>query len=134
MKSTTLKARIANELNIPVSLVAARTIPSSRSDRWVDVRIRPTQPFNGLTLSYAAEFPELHRRVALAIVYGEQFARGQAVGGNVTYHHISLFESQWDRFVGALNAIAACANPDATLERRLEVAFAWLNHRTITPV
>jgi hypothetical protein len=131
MKSTLLKSRIAHELGLKPGQVAVRTIPSVKADKWVDVRIRIKAGAPGLgDFEYPARYSELHRRIALAIVYGEEFARKQSAGGNIGAFSISLFESQWDRFVETLDAVATCAEPDADAARKLEIALVYLANRS----
>lgn len=128
MKSNELKQRFASELNVKPSALAVRTIPSTRADKWVEIRIRPdAASLHKHGLSYTAQFSELHRRIALAIVHGVDFARGQAVGGNVQLHSISLFESQWVRFCETMAAVYTCCAGDS--ESKLAVAFSYLNTR-----
>lgn len=131
MKSTLLKSRIARELGLKPAQVAVRTIPSVKPDKWVEVRVRPdAASLQRHALVYTSPgFSDLQRRIALAIVYGAEFARKQSAGGNIGAYSFSLFESQWDRFVETLDAVATCAEPDADAARKLEIALEYIANR-----
>lgn len=128
MKTNELKNVVVRELGLKSSQIAVRTLPSVDLDKWVEVRVRP-QPltYTAADLVYQSSFTDLHRRIALAIVYGPEFARKQSTGGNIGLHSISLFASQWVRFCETLAAVRQCCSP--TTVNTFEVALSYLNTR-----
>lgn len=126
MKTNELKNVVVRELGLKSSQIAVRTIPSVKADKWVDVRIRPLAVHPELVYNHPG-FTELHRRIALAIVYGPEFALKQSAGGNIGVYSISLFASQWVRFCETLAAVRTCCSP--TTVNTFEVALSYLNTR-----
>ncbi|NOS67789.1 MAG: hypothetical protein HOO67_05510 [Candidatus Peribacteraceae bacterium] len=130
MNSKQIKSELKSRFDLTV---AVRTIPSVRPDRWIEARIRPDEAsLLKHALTFPAMFPELLRRAALAVVYGVDFAKGQAAGGNIGQYSITLFESQWTRVFEALSAVKTCS--DGTRETDIRCLFSYLEARNaLTP-
>lgn len=126
MNSNQVKAEIKRRFNV---VAAVRTIPSVKPDRWVEARIRPNAgSLHTNALTFPASFSELFRRAGLGVVYGAGFAQKQQAGGNIGFHSISLFESQWTRVFEALDAVKTCS--DGSPDCDLACLLSYLSART----